>query len=75
MLSDRSARNKQARISSIKNSGNNYDINSKPLYSVEETKRKIEKQLNESTKKGYKPAPNAVPVSFVPSSTKTKVQV
>ena len=78
MLSERSAKNKNARINNMKNSNyNNNNINTKPLSTVDETKKKLEKQFDNSSKKpGYKPSPNAVPVmNFADSKAKNKSQV
>jgi hypothetical protein len=74
MLSERSAKHKTAKANNIKNSNNN--INTKPLSTVDETKKKLEKQFDISSKKGYKPSPNAVPVmNFADSKQKNKIQV
>jgi hypothetical protein len=74
MLSERSAKNKNARINNMKNNKNS--INTKPLSTVDETKKKLEKQFDNSNKKGYKPSPNAVPVmNFADSKLKNKNQV
>jgi hypothetical protein len=45
------------------------------MSSVEETKRKLEKQLDASAKKGYKPSSNAVPMGFVANNGNQKNQV
>jgi len=57
MLSERSAKNKNARINNMKNSNynNNNNINTKPLLTVDETKKKYNAIFNvDETTESYK---------------------